>query len=506
VSITSNGRPSVRGSDPAPVVDLTDVSAEGELELLDAVENRLTGVVDRPRWEVRHAVALSVADFVSAGLAVLPLTLVLAARGATWWPVLLVPVLWMLLGLLSRTYEPRRAARIDTQLRQTVDTGIRTLAVALGVGLALRWEPPRAAALTSLVLLLTLPGVGRLVVRRILHGMRRRGHWLHRVVAVGPAEEVRSFAEETAARPEGGLAVVGGCTPEDLNRIDLGDWSLPVFGPPELAGTAARVLSADAVAVLPHALPRQKVRKLAWELEGTDVELLVAPALTDVAGPRISVRPMNAFALLHLEQPTFTGVRRVVKHTSDRFVAGVALVLLSPLLALLALLIRRDSPGEALFRQPRVGQDGRTFTCFKFRTMCADAEQQLIDLTDANESGGTLFKIRQDPRITRIGAVLRRYSLDEIPQLLNVVRGEMSLVGPRPPLQREVDTYPDDVRRRLLVRPGMTGLWQVSGRSDLTWEETVRLDLYYVENWSPLLDLTILWRTINAVRTARGAY
>ena len=138
--------------------------------------------------------------------------------------------------------------------------------------------------------------------------------------------------------------------------------------------------------------------------------------------------------------------------------------------------------------------------------MVADADRMVDDLVDRNESDGGLFKIRQDPRITRVGARLRRFSLDELPQLINVVKGEMSLVGPRPPLPREVDTYPDDVRRRLLVRPGLTGLWQVSGRSDLSWEETVRLDLYYVENWSPLLDLTILWRTVSAVTSARGAY
>jgi lipopolysaccharide/colanic/teichoic acid biosynthesis glycosyltransferase len=199
-------------------------------------------------------------------------------------------------------------------------------------------------------------------------------------------------------------------------------------------------------------------------------------------------------------------MRRVLKHALDRAAAAVALLLLSPLLGVLVVLIRRDSPGGALFRQPRVGLGGGVFTCLKFRTMCDDAERQVVDLVDRNETGGTLFKIRSDPRITRIGGVLRRYSLDELPQLINVLRGEMSLVGPRPPLQREVDAYQVDVRRRLLVRPGMTGLWQVSGRSDLTWEEAVRLDLYYVENWSPLLDLTILWRTLNAVWTGHGAY
>jgi exopolysaccharide biosynthesis polyprenyl glycosylphosphotransferase len=496
-------------SDDSPlarVIDLTAAQSTTEQEFLDTVEERFTGAVPTPPWEHRHAGLLVAVDVLTTVLACLPLALVLAARGRPWAPVALIPPLWLLMAAIGRSYEAQRSARIDTQLRQTFENGIRAVALTLAVGFALDWNAPHRPVLASLALLILLPAVGRLAARQVLHGLRRRGHWRHRVVAIGPAEEVCSFAAETAARPEAGLTVVGACTPEDVSQLDLGHEFLPVLGPPELAATAARMTTADCVAVLPDALRRHDVRRLAWELEGTSVQLLVAPALTDVAGPRISIRPMNAFALLHLEQPTFDGVRRLAKHSIDRVLAVLALILLSPVLAVLAVLIRRDSPGGALFRQARVGIGGAPFTCYKFRSMTQDADRQVIDLLHRNEAGGTLFKIRADPRITRLGAALRRYSLDELPQLLNVAKGEMSLVGPRPPLPREVETYPDDVRRRLLVRPGMTGLWQVSGRSDLTWEETIRLDLYYVENWSPLLDFTILWRTLNAVRSARGAY
>ncbi|MGH3746022.1 MAG: sugar transferase, partial [Micromonosporaceae bacterium] len=208
----------------------------------------------------------------------------------------------------------------------------------------------------------------------------------------------------------------------------------------------------------------------------------------------------------HVEHPRLTGAARAAKEIFDRVVAGLLLLALTPVLAAIALLIWRGSPGPVLFRQVRVGRDGKEFTMFKFRTMHADAETRLQELASRNDADGVLFKIRNDPRVTPIGVWLRRYSLDELPQLLNVLRGDMSLVGPRPSLPREVAVYPDDMRRRLVVKPGLTGLWQVSGRSDLSWEDSVRLDLRYVENWSLSADLVILLRTLTAVWRASGAY
>jgi len=241
-------------------------------------------------------------------------------------------------------------------------------------------------------------------------------------------------------------------------------------------------------------------------LEGTGVELLVAPGLMEVAGPRLHVRPFIGLPLLRVQQPEFTGARRIVKAILDRTVALIGVMILSPLLLLIALCVRFTSPGTALFRQRRVGRDGEPFTVIKFRTMVEDAESQQLSLTIEDEGAGPLFKLRKDPRVTRVGVVLRRFSLDELPQLFNVLGGSMSLVGPRPPLPTEVSTYAEHVNRRLLVKPGLTGLWQISGRSDLTWEESVRLDLRYVENWSLSLDLLILWKTVFAVVRFRGAY
>jgi exopolysaccharide biosynthesis polyprenyl glycosylphosphotransferase len=254
-------------------------------------------------------------------------------------------------------------------------------------------------------------------------------------------------------------------------------------------------------------LTQADLRRLSWELEGSGVDLVVAPSLTDIAGPRIHIRPVAGLPLLHVEQPEFSGGRRLLKGTVDRLLATSALLLLIPVLAALAAAIRLTSSGPALFRQTRVGVDGRTFTIFKLRSMYVDAEQRLAALQDRNENAdGLLFKIKDDPRVTPLGALLRRFSLDELPQLLNVLRGDMSLVGPRPPLPAEVAQYGDDVRRRLLVKPGLTGLWQISGRSDLSWDESVRLDLHYVENWTLALDLLILWKTGFAVLQRRGAY
>jgi exopolysaccharide biosynthesis polyprenyl glycosylphosphotransferase len=248
------------------------------------------------------------------------------------------------------------------------------------------------------------------------------------------------------------------------------------------------------------------LRRLAWSLEGTGVDLVVAPTLTDVAGPRVHVRPVAGLPLLHVEAPEFTGGRQLLKGLVDRCAALAFLVLLTPLLAAIALAVRLDTPGPALFRQTRVGRHGRPFLLYKFRSMVGGAEHMRAALAQNNEQDGVLFKIRRDPRVTPVGRIIRRYSLDELPQLLNVLKGDMALVGPRPPLPAEVEQYGTDVHRRLLVKPGITGLWQVSGRSDLPWQDGVRLDLYYVENWSLTLDLMILWKTLFTVLRPQGAY
>ncbi|WP_240510279.1 sugar transferase, partial [Streptomyces albus] len=255
----------------------------------------------------------------------------------------------------------------------------------------------------------------------------------------------------------------------------------------------------------PHWSP-DRLQRLAWNLEGSDAEMVVAPVLMEVAGPRLHVDAVLGIPLLRVSMPAFTGGRRVVKEVVDRLGAALLLVVFAPLMVLVALLVVADSRGGALYRQRRVGKDGREFTIFKFRTMVAGAHGTRAALAHRNEGAGLLFKLRRDPRVTRVGAVLRRYSIDELPQLFNVLTGSMSLVGPRPPLPEESAAYGPDIRRRLLVKPGLTGLWQISGRSDLPWEEAVRLDLRYVEDWSLALDTVILWKTLRAVLRGQGAY
>jgi exopolysaccharide biosynthesis polyprenyl glycosylphosphotransferase len=248
------------------------------------------------------------------------------------------------------------------------------------------------------------------------------------------------------------------------------------------------------------------LRSLAWELEKTGTDLCVSPALLDVAGPRTTVRPTAGLTLLHVDHPQLSGFRLVLKGLFDRCAAAAALVILAPVMATLAVAVWMHDRGPALFAQVRVGKDGQSFRMYKFRTMVVDAEKRRAELLVNNDSDGVLFKLRRDPRITAVGAHLRRLSLDELPQLFNVFLGHMSLVGPRPALPDEAAMYAEHVRRRLVVKPGLTGLWQVNGRSDLSWEESVRLDLRYVENWSFALDLQILWKTISVMMRGSGAY
>jgi exopolysaccharide biosynthesis polyprenyl glycosylphosphotransferase len=281
---------------------------------------------------------------------------------------------------------------------------------------------------------------------------------------------------------------------------------LPVLhGLDNLAASVSRY-RADAVIVVPcRHLDPLRLRRLGWQLEAADTQLYVAAGLFDVSRTRTTIGYAGALPLLHVRAADLKGGRRLVKHLVERVLAVVATVLLLPLLLGLALVVRLGSDGPALYRQARVGRDGAPFTILKFRTMTIDSDARRHAVM-AGADDNVLFKLKDDPRVTREGRFLRRYSLDELPQLLNVLRGEMSLVGPRPPLPSEVEQYEPDAHRRLAVTPGMTGLWQVSGRSELSWEESLRLDLRYVDNWSLSVDLRILCRTMHAVVGHRGAY
>jgi exopolysaccharide biosynthesis polyprenyl glycosylphosphotransferase len=351
--------------------------------------------------------------------------------------------------------------------------------------------------------------VARYAARKWLHRARKRGlGWSHRVLVVGDPAHVNELVHQLRREPYAGYQVVGACIPDALVAPvpqRLGD--VPVVGSFRTITDAAEEVSADTVAVTASGgMTSPWLRRVGWLLEGTGVDLVVAPALTDVAGPRIHTRPVAGLPLIHVEAPEFRGGRKVVKYTVDRAMAVFATLLALPLLLLIAVAVKLDSRGPVFFRQVRVGHGGREFGVYKFRSMVADADRMQDHLSGRNETDGLMFKMRSDPRVTRVGGFLRKWSLDELPQLFNVLLGHMSLVGPRPPLPAEVARYSGDVRRRLLVKPGMTGLWQVSGRSDLSWEDGIRLDLYYVENWSLAADLSILWKTAGAVLKRRGAY
>jgi exopolysaccharide biosynthesis polyprenyl glycosylphosphotransferase len=305
--------------------------------------------------------------------------------------------------------------------------------------------------------------------------------------------------------PATGLIPVGIHAGEGYSAPRRDEPPVPVFAGRDVVALV-RELGADTIAVCGSASTEPgELRRLAWQLEGTGVDLVVAPQLTDIAGPRVHIRPVEGLPLLYVEEPTLSGLGWLVKNLIDRLVALIGLIITLPLFIAIAVAIRISDAGPVFFRQARVGREGRIFRVWKFRTMYTDAEDRVAELEELNEGDGMLFKIRNDPRVFPVGRFLRAASLDELPQLINVLLGEMSLVGPRP-LPAEDGDFLGDVRRRLLVRPGITGLWQVSGRSDLSWDDAVRLDLYYVDNWSLVLDLHTLWRTIGVVLRRKGAY
>ena len=419
---------------------------------------------------------------------------------------LVLPPVWVLFVLLGGGYE-RRFLGVGTEEYRRVATAGAVLAATVAIGAyAVKFDLARGYVLITLPLIVLL-GLGlRYARRKALHHSRRSGRCVSGVVVVG----YRSAAGELITRFRDeiyhGMVVVGVCLPEheaDVTEVE----GCPVLGTFSDAADAAALVGADVVAVL--ACPEMdgmELRRLAWRLEKTGTDLTVASALMEVAGPRTTIRPVAGLPLLHVEHPELVGARRLFKGVFDRCAAALALALLSPVYIVLFVLIRAEDGGPVLFRQTRVGRGGAEFTVYKFRTMVVGAEALKTVLQSRNEHDGVLFKMRRDPRVTSVGTWLRRYSLDELPQLVNVVRGEMSLVGPRPPLPDEVARYGHDVRRRLVVKPGLTGLWQVSGRSDLSWEESVRLDLRYVENWSLTLDIQILWKTWSAVIRGAGAY
>ena len=427
----------------------------------------------------------------------------------TAWPVLIVPVIWGVALFLMNTYRPQHLGAGSEEYRAIGKSAILVACAVAMISYLGALELPRGLVLPLAPTVLSGSLLVHWLLRRGLVRERRRGDSLLTTIVVGRADSVAAMIREIQGSPQSGMRVVGAC----VSGLDSA-WSaqqhiesVPIYGPPDSALAAVDDLGAQVVAVSSHPdLVGKPLRRLGWALAERKVDLCVSPGIVEVAGPRLSLRPAAGLSLLHVERPISSGSRMVIKRLTDSAAGLVLLVLAIPLFLLIAGLIKATTRGPVFFRQERVGIRGEAFRLFKFRTMVVDAEARLADMSREGQTNAVLFKVRDDPRVTAVGRVLRKYSLDELPQLFNVLRGEMSLVGPRPPLRREVDDYEPDAVQRLRVRPGMTGLWQISGRSDLNWDQSLRLDLWYVDNWSPLLDLQILVRTFRAVVACAGAY
>ncbi|KQX77180.1 exopolysaccharide biosynthesis polyprenyl glycosylphosphotransferase [Streptomyces sp. Root1310] len=464
-------------------------------------------------WEQRYRRSVITSDTVATAFVVAAIGNFFGARdAANWhekWGILAFGTELLVLGSLAvtRSWAPAvlgQGAEEFRRLGRSLFTA--TVVLALG-GIALTSRNIKLWIFVAIPAIALVTMTARYLLRLWLHKQRKEGQCLRPVLAAGSPATVRDLISRTRKFPHLGWRVDGVCTTDALgldgDEID----GVPVVG--RLSDVAGHVhrdgYRVVAVTPDPHWSP-DRLQRLAWNLEGSDAEMVVAPVLMEVAGPRLHIDAVLGIPLLRVSMPTFTGGRRAVKGVVDRIGATILLVLFAPLMLCVALLVLLDSRGGVVYRQRRVGKDGREFTILKFRTMVAGADRARAELAALNEGAGLLFKLRRDPRVTRVGAVLRRYSLDELPQLFNVLTGSMSLVGPRPPLPEESAAYGPDIRRRLLVKPGLTGLWQISGRSDLSWEEAVRLDLRYVEDWSLALDTVILWKTLRAVLYGQGAY
>lgn len=415
-----------------------------------------------------------------------------------------ITVTWILLIACQGGYSSRYFGSGTEEFKAVM---LGSLLAAGTVGLVcylLKEDLSRGFLLLTFIIGLPTLLAERFFVRGAVHIARARGRLVRRVIAVGGTDGIMELVTPLRRDRRAGYEVVGCCVPIGATYDDL---PVPCLGFVSDTRRVCEEAGADTVLVARGGYSSSSdLRQIAWDLGDSDVDLVVVPSLTDIAGPRIHMRPVAGLPLLHIEGPQADEAGGAEKRIFDIVGGLLALVTAAPLMVAVALAIWLLDHGPVIYRQPRIGRDGRTFDCFKFRSMSIDAEFAEADLRESVNHNGALFKLARDPRVTPVGRFIRRYSLDELPQLFNVIRGEMSLVGPRPQQLWEVETYTDSAKRRLLVRPGMTGLWQVSGRSSLTWDEAVRLDLYYVDNWSMVTDLVIMSRTVRAVLSSQGAY
>ena len=423
----------------------------------------------------------------------------------------LIVFAWALVLAIYRTRAQQVIGAGPEEFRRVWTATLWVFGVIAVISTLFKLEIARGYLAIAFPLGLFALSVNRHLARMYFRAQRRRGRFMTAVLAVGEPISATVLAQSLTRRPSDGYTVVGVCTPgvpQLENIVVPGLGSVRVFPYEADIRHAIAASQADTVALTSAGqLGPEGIRDLSWQLEKLGVDLVVSPGIVDVAGPRLTVRPVGDLPLIHVDKPQYQGAQRFQKRAFDVCFSLLALLAVSPVMIVAAVAVKVTSRGPVFYRAERIGLDGVPFRMIKFRSMVVDADRRLAEVTDLNQSvGGVLFKIRSDPRVTRVGRLLRRYSIDELPQFINVVRGDMSVVGPRPPLQSEVETYDHRVRRRLLVRPGITGLWQVSGRSDLSWDDSVRLDLSYVENWSMLTDLAIAAKTVGAVCRGSGAY
>ncbi|MDT5091138.1 MAG: hypothetical protein QOH60_501 [Mycobacterium sp.] len=424
----------------------------------------------------------------------------------------LFAVLWLAMMAIFRTRSPRAIGVGVEEYRQIISAAFWTFGAVAIATLVFKLVVARGyfaiAFPVGLIFLLLSRYLWRLYITR----QRVRGKFQTAVLAVGDKRAVSTLAAELMRNGDYGYNVVavgipgyGDCRGETLT---VAGHEIPILGDEVCALEAIEQSGADTVAVTgTEYFGAQGLRQLTWQLEALNVDLVVTPGVMDVAGARLTLRPIAGFPLVHVERPQYHGAKRFQKRLFDFCFALAALIGTSPLMLLVAIAIKLNSRGPVFYTAERIGLDGKPFTMLKFRSMVADADKQLPDLRELNDvAGGVLFKIRHDPRVTWVGRIIRRFSIDELPQFFNVLKQDMSVVGPRPPLRQEVKSYDVEVMRRLLVKPGVTGLWQISGRSDLSWEDSVRLDLSYIENWSMFGDLLIIVKTLKAVLGSEGAY
>ncbi|UXY39559.1 sugar transferase [Streptomyces albidocamelliae] len=460
----------------------------------------------RRRWERKYRIVLLAAD----GLAAVAAALTIHAVYGRWTVALVLPPMWIVTMVAHRCYDRGALGRGSEEYVRVLRGAVALPALAACV----HWLFTHDWGLLHDMIMAAVPAAAfalpvRYALRRRLYRRWARGRDRSTTLLVGPSHSAAALL--AALRRAGGvheLQVAGVCLSDPENAAGIRELGLPVVGGVGDIDDVVRALGVSTVVVLPAPeFDASVLRRMSWTAAVQDVDFLLAPVLADVSAPRLTVRPINGVPLLRIQAPNLSPMSRLPKELLDRSLAAALLLFLALPMLLIALIVRLDSSGPALFRQQRVGRYGDHFTMLKFRTMRPDSEDLRAELEHLNQnSDGLLFKVKEDPRVTRVGSFLRRSSLDELPQLINVVKGHMSLVGPRPPLPDEVEEYTPEVKRRLLVKPGLTGLWQVSGRSDLPWDEAVRLDLGYVDNWSMSLDLVILMRTGSAVVRGTGAY